>query len=43
MYDDGKHHLIFTTLELEDTGEYMCQAKDLKTACKLTVEMGTSF
>ncbi|KFM81373.1 Twitchin, partial [Stegodyphus mimosarum] len=38
MYDDGKHHLIFTTLQMDDAGEYTCQAKDLKTSCKLTVE-----
>ncbi|GIY57128.1 twitchin [Caerostris extrusa] len=38
MYDDGKHHLIFNNLELEDVGEYTCSAKDLSTSCKLTVE-----
>lgn len=40
MYDDGKHHLIFAALEMEDAGEYTCQAKDLKTSCKLTIEQG---
>lgn len=40
MYDDGKHHLIFNTLEMGDAGEFTCQAKDLKTSCKLTVEQG---
>lgn len=43
MYEDGKHHLIFKNLELEDAGEYTCQAKDLKTSCKLTVEKGKEF